>query len=481
MKGFKDRSTDRLGTAPIGRLLFEFALPCIAAELVYSSYNIIDTAILGWFVGDSGIAVVTLAMPLQNILMAFAFLIGMGGNALAAIQLGEGKIDKVELTLGNSVMMMIIMSAIISVLGFIFIDPLLAFIGTPDSLWHATKDFVLVTVVFDIAISVGLGVYTFLRTAGKPMLALLMQTISVIICLVCNLLFVGAMGMGVMGSALATVCGEGGTAILVIIYFTRAKGAPFHLKLSCMRLDAQDCATILKLGFASFAMQVGSTVVNVVFNHVVGIWGPTHEVGVEGCLSGIGVSNRVSWFICSVFIGVAQGMQPVVGFNIGAGKFDRALKALKWACVTGMLIGCFFFAIIHIFPDQILYLFNISSDLEEFAKWALFLNMLFCPLVAFQIIGGSYFQSSGQPLKAGVIELLRQVILLTPFYLIFPHFNWLLNTTPVDMILIACPCSDFLSVSFTAFLVFKEVRKLHIWMAEQKDDSTQKLTEAQAI
>lgn len=474
------RSTDRIGTAPLGRLLFEFMMPCIVAELVYASYNVIDTAMLGWFVGDVGIAAITLALPIQNILMAFAMLVGMGGNALAALQLGEGKIDKVELTLGNSVTIMIIMSAIITILGCIFIDPLLALIGTPAELWQETKDFIFVIILFDVAISVGMGIYNFLRTAGKPMLALAAQCFSVFLCIIFNLLFVGAMGMGVVGSALATVVGEGGTAIPVSLYFMKAKSAPFHLKLSCMKIDKEECWTILKLGFASFAMQVGSTVVNIVFNHVVGIWGATHVVGVEGALAGIGVSNRVVWFIVSIFIGISMGMQPVVGYNIGACKFRRALKALAISIGVGMTVGVICLIIIHVFPDQILYTFNISSELEEFSKWALFLNMLFCPLVAFQIIGGSYFQSSGQPLKAGVIELLRQVILLTPFYLIFPHFAWVLNTTPVDMILIAVPCSDILSVMFTAILVFVEIRKLRTWIREQESDSNQQLLESAA-
>ena len=142
MRELAKNSTDRLGTAPIGRLLFEFAMPCIVAELVYSLYSIIDSAILGWFVGDYGLAVVTLALPVQNILMAFGLLLGMGGNALAAIQLGKGQIDKVELTLGNSTALMIIFSLVISVVGTIFIDPLLAMIGTTAELWEPTKQFV---------------------------------------------------------------------------------------------------------------------------------------------------------------------------------------------------------------------------------------------------------------------------------------------------------------------------------------------------
>jgi putative MATE family efflux protein len=464
LKKLHKTTTDELGTAPIGRLLFEYAIPCIVAELVYSLYSVIDSAILGWFVGDYGLAVITLSVPIQNMMMAVGLLIGMGGNALAAIQLGKGQIDKVELTLGNSTALMVIVSIAVAILGWIFIDPLLTLIGTTQDLWEPTKQFVLILLTFDICVTVGFGLYNFLRTAGKPNLALASSAFSVVMCVIFNLLFVGACQMGVAGSALATVCGEATTAVPVIWYFTRAKGAAFKLRWKCFRLDPKDCWNIFVLGLASFAMQAGATIVNIVFNHVVGMWGDTSIVGVEGCLAAIGVSNRVVLIICSVFIGITMGMQPIIGYNIGAQKWRRVLETLKKGCLSGIVLGAIVLILIHLFPDPLLFLFGISGDLEEFAKWSLFCSMLFCPLVAFQIIGGSYFQSSGQPLKAAIIELLRQVILLTPFYLILPHFAGYFNLAPVDMILFSVPCSDFLSVCVTSILVFLEVRKLKMWI-----------------
>jgi putative MATE family efflux protein len=467
----EDKSTERLATAPIGRLLFEYAVPCVVAELVYSLYSIIDSAILGWFVGDYGLAVITLSIPIQNMMMALGLLIGMGGNALAAIQLGKGKIDKVELTLGNSFVLMIIMSIIVAILGWIFIDPLLTLIGTTQELWEPTKQFVLILITFDIFVTIGFGLYNFLRTAGRPDLALASSAFSAVMCVVFNLLFVAVMNMGVAGSALATVCGEATTAIPVIWYFTKCKTTPFKLRVKCFKLDFGDCMMILKLGLASFAMQVGSTVVNIVFNHVIAIYGSTSTVGVEGCLAGIGVSNRVVWIICSVFIGITMGMQPIVGYNIGARKWQRVLDALKTTCLSGIVTGFIVLALIHIFPDQILFLFGISGELEEFSKWSLFVNMFFCPLVAFQIIGGSYFQSSGQPYKAAFIELLRQVILLTPFYIIFPMLAGVFKTSPVNMILFSVPSADILSVAVTSIFVILEVKKLKKWIVSSTSES----------
>lgn len=453
-------STDRLGTAPIGRLLFEFSLPAVVAMVVYSLYNIIDTAILGWFVGENGVAVATLAMPVMTILMAFSMLIGQGGNAYAAIQLGEGSERRVERTLGNSALLMLLVSGSVGILGVIFIDPILVFIGTPPELWDLTKQFVSILCIFDGFLTLGFGLNNFLRTAGKPVLALLATVFGCVMCLLFNLLFVAVFHWGVSGSALATVCGELCAAIPVLWYFISYDGAAFRLRLSCCKPHGKTIKKILALGVATFAMQIGATVVNVVFNHVVGIYGPTDPVGVEGCLAGIGVSNKVVQLIVSVFIGITMGLQPIIGFNYGARSWRRVLKSLKFGCLAGIAFGAFSLACVHLFPHQIIEAFGITGDLEEFAIWALFTNTIFFPLVGFQVVGGSYFQSSGQPIKAAIIELLRQVILLTPLYIIMPMMASIFKQTPVTMILLSVPVSDILSVIVTSSLIALEVRKL---------------------
>ena len=202
-----NNSTDRLGTAPIGRLLFEFSIPAVVSMVVYSLYNIVDTAMLGWFVGESGVAVATLALPVMTVLMAFSVLIGQGGNAYAALQLGEGNKDKVERTLGNSALLMLLLSGTVGICGVVFIDPLLTAIGTPAELWEPTKQFVSILCIFDGFLTLGFGLNNFLRTAGKPMLALIATAFGCIMCAIFNFLFVACMHMGVAGSAFATVCG----------------------------------------------------------------------------------------------------------------------------------------------------------------------------------------------------------------------------------------------------------------------------------
>ena len=460
-------STDRLGTAPLGRLLFEFSLPAVFAMVIYSLYNIIDTAVLGWYVGENGVAVGTLTLPVMNVLMAFSMLIGQGGNAYAAIQLGEGSTSHVERTLGNSSLLMLIVSGSVGILGCIFVDPVLAFIGTPAELWDQTRIFVQILCVFDGFLTLGFGLNNFLRTAGKPTMALLTTAFGVVMCIIFNLLFVAVMGMGVAGSALATVCGEGAAAIPVLWFFIKIDKAPFKLKLKCLVPHGKTIKKIIGLGLASFALEVGATIVNIVFNHVIGMYGSAHEVGVEGCLAAIGVSLKVVQLICSVFIGISMGMQPIVGFNYGARSWRRVLKVLRFGCLSGFVIGFISLILVHLFPNQIVMAFGIVGSLEQLAAWALFVNTIFFPLVGFQIVAGSYFQSSGQPVKAAVIELLRQVIFLTPLYVILPMMAGIFGQNPVTMILVAVPTSDILSVLVTSCLIFFEVRKLKKLLVEK--------------
>ena len=325
------KSTERMGTDRIGKLLFEFSLPAIVSMVFNTLYNVVDTAVLGWYVGEVGMAVTTLALPIMTILMGFSMLAGQGGNALAAIQLGEGKIRLVERTLGNSAVLLFGMSAIVAICAFVFIDPVLALIGTTPDLYEPTKTFVQIICVFFAFQSLGMGMNNFLRTAGKPGLALITMMLGTVMCIVFNLLFVAVLGMGVAGSAWATVCGQACSMVPVLGYFIFYKKAPFRLRLSCCRPGLPLMGKIMSLGIASFVMQVASTVVTVVFNQVVTTYGSADPLGAAGALAAIGVAQKATLFAITPMIGLTMGAQPLVGYNYGAHNWDRVLKTLKWA------------------------------------------------------------------------------------------------------------------------------------------------------
>ena len=455
------KGTDRLGEERIGKLLLEFSIPAIVSMVFNTLYNVVDTAFLGQAVGEVGVAVTTLALPVMTILMGFSMLAGQGGNALAAIQLGEGRKAQVERTLGNSAVLLFGISLIVALVGLAFIDPLLAMVGATGEMHEPTKTFVQIICVGFAFQSLGMGLNNFLRTAGKPNLALATGVLGTVMCIVFNFLFVMVLGFGVAGSASATILGQACGMVPVLWYFVFAKSAPFNLRLSCLRPDLALMGKIVTLGLASFVMQVATTVVSIVLNHVINLYGSADAIGATGALAAIGVAQKAASFAITPLIGLIMGAQPIIGYNYGAKDWQRVLDTLKWASVVGVAIGTAFLALAHLIPVPIVALFGVTGDLEAFAVWALQVYTVFFPLVGFQIVGSSYFQSSGQPFKAALLELTRQVLFLIPLYLLFPPvLMGLFGVTGLQGVVISTPASDLLSVVVTGAFVIREVRKL---------------------
>ena len=462
--GGNPQEVNRLGTERIGRLLLEFSIPAIVSMVFNTLYNVVDTVVLFHAIGEVGAAVTTVALPVMTILMGFSAIAGQGGNALAAIQLGQKKHDVVEKTLGNTTVLLVVLALAVAVVSMLLTDPILRAIGTPDNIWNETKTFVTIICVGFIFQSLGMGLNNFLRTAGKPNFALGTSVLGTVMCVVFNVLFVIVMGLGIAGSAFATIAGQLVGMVPIVWFFIASKNAPFHLKLHCCRPDFRLMGQILMLGLASFAMQVASTVVGIVFNHVMNTYGSTDPIGVEGALAAVGVAQKSTMFAFALLVGLIMGAQPIIGFNYGARSWQRVLDTLKWGSITGVIIGTVFFAIAHLVPGLIIGIFGVEGDLEGFAELALQIYTIFIPLVGYQIVGASYFQSSGQPIKAAILELTRQVIFLIPMYVILPMIlPSIFGITGLMSVIIAVPVSDGLSIIVTTAFVIVEVRKLRRW------------------
>ena len=459
--GRKALSTDRLGTNSILKLLFEFSIPAIIMMTFNALYNIVDSIFLGQAVGDTGIAVTTLAFPIMVILMGLSALAGQGGNAYAAIQLGEDNINEVERTVGNTVLLLIIIAVLIAFVGIVFIDPLLALVGTTPELYDMTKLFVQIVMVGFIFQCIGMGANNFLRTEGKPMLALGTSVFGTVMCIVFNYLLVMVMGLGVAGSACATLIGQGCGMVPVMWYLVRGKDAPFHLRLSCMKPDVRLWGIILSLGVASFIMQVANAVINTILNQTLAYYGALDPIGASGALAAIGVAGRVNGFAFMPAVGVLMGAQTLIGYNYGARKWDRVLKSYWLGVLFATIIITFFFVLIHVIPAQIVQLFGVEGNLEQFCIYALQIMTAMFPLVGFQMMSSNYFQSTGQPLKASLLSLTRQVLFLIPLLLVLPWFlPTILDVTSLQAICFTYPLADVLSVITTGAFIVPELLKL---------------------
>jgi putative MATE family efflux protein len=461
----RDNRVTRMGTASIPRLITEFSIPSILGMMVNGAYVIIDSVFLGTAMGPVGIEAMTVVNPIVIVFLAISMLIGVGGNALAALRFGEGKRVDAEISLGNTVLLSVIASALVAVLAAIpiVLDSLLTLASTPDVVRPHAEAFLRIVSFGFIFQCIGMGVNNFIRTAGAPNRALLTMVIGAVSCTAFNYLFVIQLGWGVEGSAFATICGQAISCASVLWFFIFTKNVPLRLHVRYMRLRPKVVKTILSLGTASFFLQAGAAVVSFVLNHLLAVYGAASPLGEEFALASIGVVQRIAIFSVLPIIGVSVAIQPLIGFNYGARIVPRVRRTF-WYGVAGVTaIGLLMWALVHLFPEQIVGAFGITSrDLSDFTVFALKVQLLMLPFLGFQIVGSNYFQATGQPVKSMVLTLTRQILFLVPLLLVLPQIlpHILPQFTSLDALYFAAPCSDVLAIVTTAVFVFFEMRRL---------------------
>ena len=256
----------RMGTASIPRLITEFAIPSVVGMLINGSYAIIDSVFLGHAVGEIGLSAMTVANPIMIVFMAIAMLIGNGGNALAALRLGEGKRDDAERALGNVVSLSLVAAVIVLVIGWnpALVSWVLDLASATPEVRPYAQTFIQILCAGFILQCIGLGVNNFIRTCGAPNRALGTMVIGLVGSVAFNALFVLALGWGVMGSALATVLGWACSCLAVLQYFCLRSDVPMRLRLPAMRLSFSMDRTILAFGLPSFCVQAGMAIVKAI-------------------------------------------------------------------------------------------------------------------------------------------------------------------------------------------------------------------------
>lgn len=461
----RDDRVSRMGTGSIPKLVVEFAIPSIIGMMVNGAYNIIDSAFLGQAMGEIGLSTMTVAFPIMTIFTAIAMLIGNGGNALAALKLGEGNRVDAETSLGNTIMLSFVAAVIVAfcVLNPAIMNFLLDISSAPEVTRPYAHSFIMILGCGFIVQCIGMGVNNFIRTAGAPNRALGTMVIGAVGCIAFNYLFVLKLGWGVEGSALATLCGQALSCVAVIWYFVFTKNVPLRIRFRFMKPKLRIMGLILSLGLASFVVQAAMAIVNFVINYDLVVYGAMHPIGAANAFAAIGVVQRVAFFTVLPLIGMAIAAQPLIGFNYGAKKIARVRKAF-WCTVIGATgFGILGWLGVHLFPEQIVRLFGIHDEaLIAFTVSALKVQLMLLPFIGFQIVGSNYFQATGQPLKSSILSLTRQILFLVPLLMILPDMlpNYLPGVTSLDAIYYATPIADFLAIFTVGIAILFEMRRL---------------------
>ncbi len=443
----------RLGKEPIKSLLIEFSVPAIIGMLVNALYSVVDTIFIGRGVGEFAIGGVFVGMPIAIMAMAFGMLVGVGGNTLVSIRLGQDKTEDAERILANSFVLLIVISIILIVLGRSFLEPMLLAFGATESNLPYAMDYMTVIIYGAIFQIVGFGMNNFIRGEGNPKIAMVTMLIGALINTILDPIFIFILDMGIRGAALATVISQFISCVWVLRYFFGGKSL-LKIRRENLRLRLHTVLEIFSFGFAPFSIQIAASMVSVLMNNSL------KRFGGDMAISSMSVIQSIDQLVLMPVFGINQGVQPIIGYNYGAEKYDRTKEAFKYAAIAATVFTVLGFFLSQFFPKQLFKLFlKDKTSIENISKVGvpglrIYMSVIF--LVGYQVIGSNFFQATGQPKKAMLLSLSRQVLILIPSLILLPR----LIEPGILGVWLATPFSDLIATFITTILLvnnFKEI------------------------
>ena len=442
-----------LGYERIGKLLTTYAIPSIISLIINSLYNMVDQIFIGQGVGFLGNGATNIIAPISTIAIAIATLFGDGLAAFFSLNLGQGNADKAAKGVGTAVISSSVVSILYAVFAFIFLTPLCRVFGATDNIMPYALGYGRIIVIgFPFAI-VATVINSAIRTDGSPRYAMFSMMIGAVLNTILDPLFIFVFHWGVEGAALATILSQFVGLLFNIAYLFKFKTIRFGKADLVMNWSM--VARMASLGFASCFNNLTSTVVAFVSNNLLTQYGALSEYGADIPLTTFGLCMKVSMIAFSVGIGVASGSQPIIGFNYGAQKYDRVKKTFLLSAGICTVITVVSWVIFQCFPLQLIRIFGTESALyEKFAVQCFHIYLLLTFLNGLQMCTSVFFQAIGQPVKAAIASLSKQLIFYIPAMLILARIFGLTG------ILMAGPTADALAFLLCAALCFREIKKI---------------------
>ena len=448
MKNTHDNVYD-LGNARIPALMWKYFLPAFAGVIINSLYNIVDRIFIGQGVGALALSGLSAVFPIMLIMMAFGMLIGIGAGVRISINLGKKDFNRAEKVLGNAFTLIIIMAVLLTVVGFLIKDPMLRMFGAGPETVDYANDYLNIILFGSLFNMMGFSLNNLIRSEGNANIAMYSMLISAGLNLVLDPIFIFVLDMGVKGAAWATIISQFVLMIWVLRHFL-SKRSVIKLKPSNFKPEKDIILYIVTIGFAPFSMQMAASLVQVTFNMQLVKYGGDLAVGA------MGIIISVAMLIIMSIVAINMAIQPIIGFNYGAGKLKRVKETLMLAMKYATFVSIGGFLLVELFPHSIIRLFNSQSDeLLNISTRGLRIFLAVLPIIGFQIIVSNYFQSIGKAGIATFLSMLRQVIVLIPVLLIVPGY---LGLTGVWL---ASPVSDVVSGIVISFYLAREIKHLN--------------------
>ena len=436
-----------LGNADIRKLLRHYAMPSIVAMVTSSIYNIVDSIFIGHGVGAMAIAGLAVTFPLMNLSAAFGTLVGVGGASLMSIRLGQQDKDSAFKILGNLFLLNVILGLIIAILGLIFLDPILRLFGASDETMIYALPFMRILLYGNVITHLYFGLNALLRSSGYPRKAMNIPLISILINCALAPLFIFVFKWGIKGAALATVLSQCVGFINEFVHYSNHNSFVYFTK-KCFKFESKLALQMISIGLAPFLLNVCACIVVIFINNALKDYGGDLAIGAYG------IVNRLIMLFVMIVSGITQGMQPIVGYNFGAKKYDRLKSILLLGMKVATCVTTFGFGICMLFPRQLAMMFTDDQSLLKVASGGLRIVTLLFPLNGITIVTSNFFQSIGHSGKAIILSMTRQLIFIVPLLIILPP---LLGTKGVWL---SMPIADAVSFILALLLLIREMQQL---------------------
>lgn len=454
-----------LGKENINKLLISFAIPCVISMLINSVYNIVDQIFIGKGVGTLGNAATNVIFPLVIIFNAVAGLIGNGAAANLSLKLGEGKKEEGGKIVGSAVTVSIIFSIILSVIAYFFLPKLVYMFGCTENVYQYAVDYGKIIILGAPFMIIYSALSQLIRADGSPKYSMVLLVVGAILNIILDPIFIFTFNMGVKGGAIATVIGQIVSFVMAILYLRKVKSV--KLEKESFKVDKSITRT-LGLGLSSFITQSTVLALFVFMNNMMTKYGALTKYGADIPLSVYGVISKINSLYISTILGISIGAQPIIGFNYGAGNYERVKETLRKVLTINLVVGLIFNIIFYLFPKEIVSIFITNSD----PNYKLFLEFAVVICHSFLLVMGLNFlemttsitvQSLGNVKKATMVSFIRQIILFIPiacFMAIYLHKG-------IYGVLNAGPIADAITFFIALVIFYSEYRKLSI-----KENST---------
>lgn len=440
-------------TERIGKLIARFAIPCVISLVVNALYNIVDQIFIGRGVGYLGNGATNVVFPVMVISIGFALLIGDGGAAYLSLNLGKKQYEEAGKGVGNAIFMSMIIGLLILVLGLLFLPVIINVFGSTDKIRQYALDYGYIIVIGLPFMMVSTALNSMIRADGSPKYAMVSMILGAVINTVLDPLFIFVFHWGVKGAATATIIGQIVSCIFSLCYIKKFKS--IQLTRKDLTPNADSCKKVLSLGISSFITQISIVAVIAVTNNMLTKYGAMSKYGAEIPLTAMGIVMKVNQILISVMVGIATGSQPIVGYNYGAGNYQRVRKSYFYALAAAEVVAIIAFIVFQTCPMYIVSLFGSEEGLyNEFAVKCFRIFLMFCIINSIQIVSGIFFQAIGKPLKSAAVSLSRQVVFLVPASIILPIF------LGVEGVLWAGPVADGLAFLLAGTLILLELKSM---------------------